>query len=301
VAGGYTTGAVNSGNGIAASIAPASLKAKKGPDTLRYLPLTGVACTTRTTCVGTATGTIVRITAATGKLKASGKVPQPRSGNAAVRTLACPSSSTCYAVGFKGTEQSTSALIVHLSGSGAVLGTITDKVSTNVATITCSTKTICLMGAAHSGGAEDIQVLKNGKPGSEHRLPLNKFIEALACHGTGICYALMGSLGTTHKANVLLSLSPKTGAPGKSVQLPSSFHGGSLACASSSRCVVTGSEVTGSSQKEGAIVVTRGTPGKFKRLSGVPESVACSSSTLCVAVGTATGHTVGGVVDRISV
>ena len=39
-------------------------------------------------------------------------------------SIACPTATSCYAVGFEGTPGASNALIVHLSGKGKMLGKV---------------------------------------------------------------------------------------------------------------------------------------------------------------------------------
>lgn len=294
-------GSNSSGDGVAAVVKPSSSTAKVGPNHLNNFDIEAVACPDKTTCLATATGTIARIEAATGKLVVAAKLSRPKSGIAAVDNLACASSKACYAVGFEGSEESSIGIIVHLSSTGAVLGTTKEKSATDIGTIACTSKSLCLVSVAHGAGGGAIELVKNGKPGKSHALPADRYVQALACYGARLCYVLAGKRATVDRSNLLVAINPKTGTLGKTVSLPAAFSGDGLACASATRCVTVGFKGQGASAVGGAFVITKGKAGRFEKLAGGPSGVACSSAFVCTAVGAERGRTFGGIVDRIAV
>lgn len=288
----------SAGNGLAVVVAPSSATAKRGRGRLRGSSLGSVACPTRTVCLASAGGTIAKIAASNGKVTVSGKLRQPKTGTAMAGAVACPSSKLCYAVGSEGGEETSVGLIAELSPAGRILRTVTVKSSSAVGAIACSSSSVCLVGVVHAGAAVEVATLKEGKLGRGHPVSVTRYLEALACYRTEICYALEGSR-TGHKANVLVALDATSGAARASVRLPSAFNGTALACTSGRRCVVVGEEGVGSSEHSGAIVVRGRTAGRFVRLAGALSGVACASASRCTAVGVP-ARTFGGEVDRIA-
>jgi hypothetical protein len=279
--------------GKSAAINAATGAATAWSGSLTNDPLNDVACAAGAkTCLAVADDAVASVAASNAAMKVTAVPKKPSSGIVALGEISCASAKACYAVGFEGTEASSHALIVALSGAGKITKETTDT-GTGIGTIACPASTRCLLSDASSSGVS-IQVLNSGKPGASSPMPAHTYVEHLSCYKSSLCYALAGNTSSP-MTDELFPLNPTTGKPGSPITI-SGFDGGvnGLACASATVCVVAGATGTGSSSKAATVVVSNGKAEAPVHYTGLPVSttlsgIGCASATVCYAVAPSTG------------
>jgi len=259
----------------------------------KFASFNAVACLSATTCLAVADDAIATVQVSTGATEVTARPTPPKNGIDALSSIACAGTTSCYAVGFAGSEVSSTGLILHLSPAGAVLGRTKTAVRSD-GPIACPTSTLCLVGA-DSSSATWIQLLRSGHLGTKHARPAHTYVEAVSCFSAKACFALVGdsSSGVT---NELFPLNPKTGSIGRPARFKG-FSGRGLICTSASRCLVVGNTGSGSTFRPAVVVVTSGKPAHAVNYPGTGlNAIACATSKLCYAVGLATSEA---IVDRI--
>jgi hypothetical protein len=271
--------------------------AKAWSGSLANDPLNAVACAAgATTCLTVADDAVATVKVSTGAMKVTGVPAKPSSGIVALNAIACASAKACYAVGFEGTEASSHAIVLALSGAGKIVKTTVDT-GTGSGAIACPASTRCLL-SDYKSPLTSIQVLTRGKIGKSHPLPADIYVQAISCYKASLCYALAGNTKSSPLAtDELFSLNPVTGKPGSVVKL-SGFSGTKLACVSATRCVVAGFAGGVLSAKPATVIVTSGKAGKAVHQPGQSLSgIGCASASVCYAVGEASGKA---IVDKVS-
>lgn len=272
-------------NGKTAVVNTASAAATSWPGDLSQHVLESIACATTTVCAAVASDVTVSVTASTGAARIVSTLHAPTNEIVALGSIACPSASSCYAVGFEGTEVHSKAMLAHVSAGGTVLSTSLEASSTGFASIACTSTTTCLVAAADGTGVEKIQLLTNGHLGAARALPAKTFVQDLACFGTKSCLALAGKVGS-NRPNELLTLNPTTGALESSATIGGSFSGNELACSSATVCIVTGFR---GPEKPQIDIVTKGKPAAPRAIGGIGVGgIGCTKAGVCFAVGQST-------------
>jgi len=275
-------GADVSGNGKSAVVSTSNGSAKVWAGSTRLHQWGAIACAVPERCVAVATGVTAEVTVANGATRVVSAVHVPSNQIAAMGAIACPNSTSCYAVGFEGTEASSKALVAHLSSTGALLGTTLEASSSGVGAIACPTSTRCLIAAANRAHPEKIQLLENGHLGAARAIPAKTYVQAMACHQTAACYFLGGKT-TGQKTNLLYSISPTTGAVESEATIGGTFSATGIACPTANHCVIIGFTAGG---KPAVVVATNGKPGAPSRVGGSGlTDVACTASGACFGVG----------------
>ena len=259
--------------------------------------LNAVACPGTKSCVAVADDTVASVMASSGAMKVTATPPPPTNGIVALSTIACASSTRCYATGFEGSPSAPTATVVSLSAAGKLLATKQNS-GKGIAAIACPSATLCLMGENYASGLT-IQLLSNGKFGAKRSLPANTFIAAIGCYKASVCYALGGnSTSSPQLADELFPLNPATGAVGTMATIGGSFNGASLSCLSATTCLAAGFTESGTTIKNAAVAIVSGKPGTPKNYTGNFgfRSVACASASRCYAVGSSSS---GAVVIKV--
>ncbi len=290
--------------GKTALLNPVTGAVKLGSGTLAGIYGGTVACPNQTTCLSTAYGgdndqisEITAISTKTGAAKVTAKLPT--SDQYDVFGITCPSSTYCYAVGNSaapGIQLPTWALLAKVSPAGKILSETIDKSYYAYGPIACESSSTCVVGRETRKTEFQSVLLVNGKFGESHSYATNYLPFYASCYSDKLCYTAGISDGATTVPEVV-SLNPKTGAPGKTLRLPFADTGSlslGLACYSSTQCVAVGEILkgTGSNQTTEAayVVITSGKVGKAvvgsTEQSSAFTSVSCASSTECYAVGT---------------
>jgi hypothetical protein len=129
-----------------------------------------VAYASAARCIAVSDDAVVGVNMATGALTTTSTLSRSASWIVALGSVACPNSSTRYAVGFQGTELSSKAVIVKLSSTGAVVAKIFASGS-GIAAIACSSTTVCPIALANRGSVSGCsfsttvpRALGNGSP-----------------------------------------------------------------------------------------------------------------------------------------
>jgi hypothetical protein len=265
-----------------------------------------VACPNKTTCLalgvegsGYNTTMISAISTQTGVEKVTAKLPAADQYN--LFNIACPGSKYCWVDGNSagpGVQLPTWALLVKVSPTGKILQRTVNKSYSFYGPVTCESSTTCLIGRETNRFKFQSMTLVNGKFGQARAYPANYTPFDASCYSNKLCYTA-GVSGSTAQHLEVVSLNPKTGAPGTPVRLPftdSTSRGISegIACYSTTQCVVVGaiSVGTGANQTTEAayVVITKGKVGKpvaaSKNLASEFDAVSCASPKECYAVGT---------------
>jgi hypothetical protein len=282
-----------SGNGKSAIITTSTGATKPWAGHLKSAPMFSVACASSTKCVAITGNIAASVAVSTGAMAIRARLNPPPGEVAALGSIACPSSTACYAVGFEGTQLASTAVVAHLSSTGALLGT-TKSSSRGIGAIACSSSTTCLMGVANGTAPEWIQLLSSGHFGTKHVMPAKTYVQAISCYKAALCFALAG-ITTSGVSDELFPLNPTTGAIGTKITI-SGLDGVQLACSSASECRIVGFKSVSGKPVSGVIAVSHGKAGTFTKLAGSLSDIACSSTSDCYAVGTTP---TGAIVDRI--
>lgn len=276
--------------------------ARPGIGSLADAPLEAVACPSGSaTCVAVGSDAVATVNASTGAVNLASVLKTRPTAAFFMSSIACASSSTCYAAGAlrpRGSATS-KAVLVELSGAGKLTKEIPDS-GTGIGAIACPTATRCLVSDDHAGVS--IQVVTRGKFGAVTRLPAGTYVEALSCFRAVVCYALAGtdvkSKSSPPLTDELVPLNTATGARGVPVRIGHGFTGYALACPSATRCVIVGAIGYGSNARPTVVVVNDGQPAAPAYYEGQSLSgIGCASATVCYAVGLGSA---GAVVDKVS-
>ncbi|HEX3489147.1 MAG TPA: hypothetical protein VHU92_07380 [Streptosporangiaceae bacterium] len=272
------------GNARSAVINAVSGTARAWPGKLAGNDLNAITCPSATSCLAVADDAVVTVKVSTGAMRVTARPKPPASGIVAMGALACAGAKNCYAVGFQGSPVAGHALIVHLSAAGKLLSK-TPVAGTGISAIACPSSSHCLI-SDHSGTAEQIKLLNNGRLAGSHTLPAHTYIQHIVCYQASLCYALGGSNSSAQvTTDELFPLNPKSGAIGHVVKL-GKLNGTALACSSARKCLVVGFTGTGASAKPAVVVVSSGKPGKPAGEPGTYlNGVACATASACYAVG----------------
>jgi hypothetical protein len=272
-------------NGKTAVVNTANAAATTWSGDLSEHVLESVACAVTTQCVAISGDVTVAVTAATGAARIVATFHAPTNEIVALGSIECPSASSCYAVGFEGTEVHSKAMLVHVSAGGASLGTTLEASSTGFGSIACTSTTSCLLAAADGAGVEKIQLLTNGHLGAARALPAKTYVQDLACFEAKSCVALAGKVGN-NRPDEILTINPATGALESSHTIAGTFSGNELACPSTTECIVTGFKAP---EKPEIDIVTKGVPAAPRAIGGVGVGgIGCTTKGVCFAVGQAT-------------
>jgi hypothetical protein len=273
----------DAGVGVAINAATGAVKVWSG--SLASVFPEGLACPSKTTCLAAATDKVASVKVSDGAMKLTATMKPPATGINAADAIACAGTKACYAVGFKGTEAASKALLVKLSAAGKIVKTTTTS-GTGIGAIACPSRTTCLL-AEHRTTGEFIVPLTNGKLGSSRKLPADTYVQELSCFSTKLCCALGGKTSSGgERTDKMIPLNAKTGKPGKAVSI-GTVNGDGVACYSATQCVVVGFTGTGSSAVAASVVVTKGKAGSVTHYTSLSEpfaAVACATSKRCYGV-----------------
>jgi hypothetical protein len=281
-----TVGLDESLNGKSAVISTATGKVHTWSGDLASHGLNAIACPGKSSCLAVADAAVATVNTSSGAMKVTATLKPPTDAIVAIGAIACASSSSCYAVGFQGTEVTSQALVLRLAASGKLLKKMVDT-GTGISAIACPSSKLCLL-ADHTKAKESIQLLSNGHFGTSHAFPADTYISQVTCFQAKACFALGGSTSSeTAATNELFPLNPKTGAIGHVVKT-GTFSGNGMACASATRCLIVGFTTSGSTTAPALVTVTRGKPGHPAKIGAAADGfaeVACASATDCYAAG----------------
>jgi peptidoglycan/xylan/chitin deacetylase (PgdA/CDA1 family) len=215
-------------------------------------------------------------------------------GTRVLFAVACPSATTCVAVGQYASQQEVVVLITNgVPGSAqAVPGT------TELAGVACPSVTTCVAVGNNSGSGGVVVPIINGTPGTPQTVPGTNDLDGVGCASTTACYAV-----GRNPSDQGVVVPVTNGSPGSAEVVAGSWGNAGVligvACPSVTTCEAVGAK---SSSGPGVVVpITGGTPGSLQAVAGTRdlEGVACPSATTCEAVGASSSSGPGVVVPII--
>lgn len=289
---------------VAAIVFTAAHAGSAWADTVAVVPgttlLTGIACSSGTTCVATGqagaqnTGVVVPIT------NGSPGSAQPVSGTNELYGAACASSTTCYAVGVG--NFASDGMLVPITGGTA--GSALDITGTGfLRGIACASPTFCVAGGWQNGnynnGAGRIGVIvpiTDGTPGGAQQLSGALDVLGVACPTSTTCIGV-GTAAESPGTIASIVVTITNGAAG-AIQTISGVQLDAVACTTSTDCYAVGG--TGSGNAGGGAVVvpiTSGSAGGVEQAPGITTlaGVTCPAASTCEAAGWWTAATEAGV------
>jgi hypothetical protein len=225
-----------------------------------------------TALLSTAAFLLLPFLSARSAMAASPAFVQVATGTSALNGIACPSASTCVAVGQNSSGQG--AFVVATNGvPGAATVVPGVKYFFNVA---CRAAKCEAVGRA-SGGNGVIVSISDGIQGAVQVVPED--LRNVACPTATLCLAI-GQ--TTRGEAVVLPIAD--GVPGADQIVPAIYELSGISCASATVCIAVGDTLNG----QGAFFpITDGTAGLVRSVTDTTtlSSIACPTATLCQAVG----------------
>ncbi len=256
--------------------------------------LTGIACPTATTCEAVGVdvtytsqgstigpGLIVPITSGVAG------APQNVTGTQSLSAIACPSSTSCVAIG----TNSSGPVVVSIT-LGATDTFVTSSVVSAVQTwhsIACPTTTECEAVAQGTIG-QVVVPITDGTPGSPQVISGAYSLAAIACPSATTCEVAGEIDANSTPEGAILPIT--NGVPGTLQQVPGIASLSGIACPSVSSCEAAGSDNTQPGEwMDASVSIDLGTTDSFgtvwpmQVVDGTP-AVACATSTSCVVVST---------------
>lgn len=246
-------------------------------------PLSELSCPTATTCLA-AGGTAVATSGDGGVAwSATSVVP----GLATISGIACASATACVAVG-PSLGAATAVSIEHTTDGGTSWASATLPSGTlGLGAVSCPTSSVCY--ATYFGSTPGVLLSTDGgATWSALTFPTGSGATGpLACPSASVCYVLAGGgvMATTTSG----SMWAQSGVPVATAA--------SIACSTTSDCVVVGSGIVSPATTQSGVVTTTTDGGStWSSAQSVPsaytfEAAACPSSTRCLALGPGFGTT----------
>jgi hypothetical protein len=275
-------------------------------------PLTAVACATAGSCaaVGTSGGAAVLETRA-----AATSTGATSTGATSTGATSTGATST----GVTGTATGTGATWTPVAVPKPASATS----SSSLTVVTCPAAAVCLAGGSYRSAGQQQGLLLSGHDRSwtatTAPLPANAAaapqarISALACASAITCVAVGQYAASTSRAGLLIT-GHGSAWSGRAAPLPADAGPQpdatlvSVACPAVTSCTAAGSYVDGLGNRQGMLVLLRGTGWSAVRAPLPPDAkvpgatltaVACPSTTSCVAVGSYSGATRGFAVASV--
>jgi len=196
--------------------------------------------------------------------------------------IACPTTSTCYAVGRATFDPALGYRGVAVTITNGMPGGAQPVAGTAyLFGIACPTVTTCYAVGGNSPDQGPVVTITNGIPGTPKYAGGDIFVlGSIACTTSSTCYAVSSNL-SGHGLVVPVT----NGTPGSIQVVPDTSDLFGIACPSTSTCYAVG--VNGPEQAV-LVTITAGTVGAAQLLPGITQlyGIACPGST-CYAVGTA--------------
>ena len=219
-------------------------------------------------------------------------IPQEVTGTSDLDGLACPSATSCIAVGTN--DARVGVVVAVTSGTPGSAKTIAG--TTELSAVACPSATSCLAvgdlfefndeeGAspASNAGVGVVVPISGGAPGSAQTVAGTSRLPGVACPSSTNCVAVGSNAAVS--AGVVVPVAPG-GAPGAPQAVTGHLQLFGVACPNSSGCVAAGSFI--SEQGPGVLVpiAPDGTVGTVQSVSGLlsVNAVGCSNTTSCLAV-----------------
>ncbi|MDH2903415.1 MAG: hypothetical protein PXZ08_05630, partial [Actinomycetota bacterium] len=221
-------------------------------------------------------------------------------GSAALSGVACPTATTCEAVGtgLTNTTQGTTSgpgLIIPItngvtSTAQAVTGTL------SLSAIACPTATSCVALGTSSSGAVVVSITLAATDtfGVSSTVSGIKAWNAIACPTSTQCEAVAGGFSGPMFVPIT------SGTPGTAQAVTGSYYLSGIACPSATTCEAVGTFENGASSFVGDIIpIVNGVPGALQQVPGIQNlnGIACPTATSCEVAGTNPGPSLGEWVD----
>ncbi len=271
--------------------------------------LNGIACPISTECYaigGNSNGDGVIVPIDNG-VPGTAEIVPAASGNLlaliALSSIACSSSTVCYAVGTKITASSTSfnitGIIVPIDNGTVGAAQTVSAASGGLTGIACSSSTVCYAVGANSNGIGIIVPISNGTPGTAETVSaVSGGLTGIACSSSTTCYVIGTEVTNPNSLQVSITVEsiimPLTkGTLGTAKNVSSTGSLDSIICPGATTCYAVGTETNNtnsiSNGSGGGMLVSiiNGTPGTVQSISGTTglTGIACPSPTTCYDVG----------------
>ncbi len=271
--------------------------------------LNGIACPISTECYaigGNSNGDGVIVPIDNG-VPGTAEIVPAASGNLlaliALSSIACSSSTVCYAVGTKITASSTSfnitGIIVPIDNGTVGAAQTVSAASGGLTGIACSSSTVCYAVGANSNGIGIIVPIGNGTPGTAETVSaVSEGLTGIACSSSTTCYVIGTEVTNPNSLQVSITVEsiimPLTkGTLGTAKNVSSTGSLDSIICPGATTCYAVGTETNNtnsiSNGSGGGMLVSiiNGTPGTVQSISGTTglTGIACPSPTTCYDVG----------------
>jgi hypothetical protein len=211
----------------------------------------------------------------------------PVPGTTELYETACPTSTTCYAVGTDSSE--TEGVVVPITNG--IPGTPANVSGPNALHgVACPSAAICYAVGTTSSPEGVVVPMSSGTPGAPESVPGTYELFRVACPTTTTCYAV----GDDGGQGLVVPIT--SGIPGTPVKVPGTQMLQGVACPSATTCYATG--VTPSPFQGVVVPLNNGIPGTPLAVSGTHQffGVDCASATTCYATGESPSPTEGLVV-----
>jgi hypothetical protein len=217
-------------------------------------------------------------------------------GTTSLGNVACPTASSCVAVGTD--DKSVVTITNGLPEAAQTISGIPAGSSLELRGVACTSATACVAVGIYIDVQGDIQSavvpISDGTPGAIETLPGTGELLAVACPTAAATCTAVGYADTaSHIDSLVVTIA--AGVPG-AVSLAA--DGGELvgvACSTATSCEAVGGFGVGSAGEAAVIPISNGVPGVPRPIPGsdhlMMDSVACPSATTCVAVGTSSAST----------
>ena len=235
---------------------------------LRSRPTAAIAACALAAAAAAALGGAVSASAATGT--------QAVPGTSYLAGVACPSATTCEAVGDN--PNSSQGLVVPIT-NGAPGSAQPVPGTTELAGVACPSATTC--EAVGDNGPTSLGIvvpITNGAPGTAQSAPGTVDLFGIACPSATTCVAVGGN---SSGQGVVVPIT--NGTPGSAQAAPGTSVLDGVACTNATTCVAVG----GNSGQGVLVPVANGVPGSAQPVAGTRylQGVACPSAATCAVVG----------------
>ncbi len=254
-----------------------------------------LVCTSSSDCL--AVGTTSTSTSTSGGTTSTGAIDATTNGGtswsaqnvptgiSSLLSIACPSSSICFAGGYGVTPASVMLLSTN-GGSTWTPGTLPSGTTSGIGSIACPSVSVCYAGAdSTTGGTEVLATTDGGASWSPQSLPSGaSAITAITCTSTSVCFALVHTNG-----GAMLAETTNSGSNWSSTTIPNPtelFWEG-IACWSSGDCIATGYNDNVSGFVGVALITTDGgtswTSQTLPAGTTIPGPISCPAANTCFA------------------
>jgi hypothetical protein len=203
-------------------------------------------------------------------------------GVGSLNAIACPTSTRCIAVGADASNNG-KAVVVNTANSAGTAGP-GRLANLSLEGVACAVPTTCVAVAV--GTIERVNVA-NGALSAAGKVPAPSGqiapVQEVACPSSAECFAV-GWIGTYGHSRALVVRLSATGAVQATTQLPGTTGIGSIACPTSTTCLMA--VANGGTAAEKIQLLTNGHPGAARTLPSniYIQALACDHGTKCFAI-----------------